>query len=177
MGVVQDGRQGKTGSRFKLRGGRAPPCARCCARMRSRCMRRRCRRRRECVADLRNSCAGCGTGTGGNGLHSRCQLSLQIHGSLPNRVHGPLQDGWQVETGSRVTLCGRSAPPCARCCARMRSRCTRLPKPAATRVLEPDFRELHASPGRKPAAESSSRLPTTAGLPVTRPVADAKFSP
>ena len=38
-------------------------------------------------------------GTGGNGLHSRCQLSLRMYGSLPNRVHGPLQDGWQVETG------------------------------------------------------------------------------
>jgi len=53
------------------------------------------RRRRECVADLRDSCAGCGTGTGGNGLS--------------NHMYGPLQNGWQVETDSRVTLRGRSA--------------------------------------------------------------------
>ena len=89
----------------------------------------RCRRRRECVADLRDSCAGCGTGTGGNGLHSRCQLSLRMHG-LPNRMHGPLQNGWQVETDSRVTLRGRSARRAPRCCARMRSRCTQLSVPA-----------------------------------------------
>ena len=35
-GLVQDEWQGETGSRSKLHGGRAPPCARCCARMRIR---------------------------------------------------------------------------------------------------------------------------------------------
>jgi hypothetical protein len=86
----------------------------------------RCRRRRECAADLRDSCAGCCAGTGGNGVHGRCQLLFRMRWLLPNRVHRPVQDGWQVETGSRVTLCGRSASPYARWCARMRTRCMRL---------------------------------------------------
>ena len=47
--------------------------------------------------------------------------------------------GWcktsgKVHTRLRFKLCGRSAPPCAQCCARMRIRCTRLSIPVATRM-------------------------------------------
>ena len=47
--------------------------------------------------------------------------------------------GWcktsgKVDTRLRFKLRGRSAPPCAQCCARMRIRCTRLSIPAATRM-------------------------------------------
>ena len=47
--------------------------------------------------------------------------------------------GWcktsgKVHTRLRFKLRGRSAPPCAQCCARMRIRCTRLSIPVATRM-------------------------------------------
>jgi hypothetical protein len=61
------------------------------------------------------------------GVHRRCRLLL-------NRVQWPVQDEWQGETHLRFRLRGLSAPPCARCCTRMRTRCTRLPISAATRV-------------------------------------------
>ena len=73
-----------------------------------------------------------------------------------NRVHGPVQDGWQVETGSRSKRHGGRAPAWARCCARMRTRCMRLPMPAATRVcgrLARQLRRLRYWCGRQRAAQ------------------------
>ena len=51
---------------------------------------------------MRDSCAGCGAGTGGNGVHNRCQLLFRMRWLLPNHVHQPWQDGWQVETWSQT---------------------------------------------------------------------------
>jgi hypothetical protein len=43
---------------------------------------------------LRDSYAVCYAGTGGTGVHSRCQLLFRIRWLLPNRVHGLVQDEW-----------------------------------------------------------------------------------
>jgi hypothetical protein len=53
---------------------------------------------------------------------------------LLNRVQWPVQDEWQGETRLRFKLRGLSAPPCPRCCTRLRIGCMRLPISAATRV-------------------------------------------
>ena len=45
---------------------------------------------------------------------------------LLNRVQWLVLDEWQGETRLRFKLRGLSAPPCAKCCTRMRIRCTRL---------------------------------------------------
>jgi hypothetical protein len=122
-GLLQDEWQGKTRSRSKLSGGRVPPHARCCSRTHI------------ALGGCRAGGEMCGRFT----RHARVQcrrwwqcgaqplpIAVAYAGVVAEPRASTVQDGWQRETGSRVTLRGRCAPPCAGCCARMHSRCTRL---------------------------------------------------
>ena len=109
---VQDGWQHETGSRVTLRGRSAPPCAGCCARMHSRCTRLSVQR------------------PGTDGVHTCWSRPVaSARGLLPNRLHGRGETSGKGEAGLRFELRGRSAPPCARCRARLRIRRTRLSMP------------------------------------------------